>query len=265
MFPLPQARSPSRVRVGDMSPTERPPQRRGSAQMKRTERIAIGATGLGSWVAGSIATFTRSEGSGAAALIAAGVAASILALIGHWPSRMVVSGNELSWDDVVESVDQQIEAATDAGENTAVRELEDLRRRLSEAQRTGSLPVHPAAEYDEALFAALRRVLPGLAVSAAPGRARDQADFELKMDQLTLLVESKYKSDPRRPFRGSTLSPLLSRVRGSDRLLVVTNAIHVDDARTALNEAIGTRGRVISWLGPKDDDALRAAVDELLR
>ncbi|KRB46356.1 hypothetical protein ASD90_11735 [Terrabacter sp. Root181] len=177
----------------------------------------------------------------------------------------MVSGNEFFWEEVVLTVDQQIDAAKEAGESAAVPQLESLRSRLSEAQRTGTLPMHPAAQYDEALHEALRRALPGLDISAAPGRARDQADFELKMGDVKLLVETKYKSDPRRPFKGSTLDPLLSRVGIADRLLVVTNAFNVDDARQALNENLGTRGRVISWVGPKDDDVLRAAVDELVR
>jgi hypothetical protein len=233
--------------------------------MKRPERIALGVAGLGSWVAGSIATFTKVEGSGAVALIAAGLGASILGLIGRWPTRIVVSGNEFSWAEVVQTVDQQIDAAKDAGENAAVPQLESLRRRLSEAQRTGVLPMHPAAEYDEALHEALRRALPGLGISAASGRARDQADFELKMGGIKLLVETKYKSDPRRSFKGSALGPLLSGVGVADRLLVVTNAFNVDDARQTVNERLGTRGRVISWVGPKDDDVLRTAVDELVR
>ena len=65
-----------------MSPMKSQPQRLGSAQMKPAERLAIGCSGVDSWVAGSVATFTGTDGSGAVALIAAGVAASLLALIG---------------------------------------------------------------------------------------------------------------------------------------------------------------------------------------
>jgi hypothetical protein len=233
--------------------------------MKTAQRIILATTGIASWLAGGIATFTATDGGGAAALIAAGVAATLLALIGYWPSRIGLSGNEFSWDEVVETVDEQIDAAEDAGETAAVRELEDLRKRLFHAQRTGSVPMHPAAEYEEALQAALRRMFPGLPMSAAPGRSRDQADFELTVgDGTRLLVETKYKTDPQRPFRGSTLGPLWSRVGSTDRLLVVTNALNVDDAQEAVGRAVGSRGRLISWSGPRDDDALRAAASDLL-
>lgn len=256
------------VTVGEYNVTtsERQPQRRAPVRMQRRERITLGLAGLASWIAGGVATFTESAGSGAVALIAAGVAAGILGLLGHWPSRVVVSGHELSWDEVVETVDDQIDAARDAGESAAVKELEDLRMRLAEAQRTGHFPMHPAAEYDEALRAAIRRVLPGLPLSVQPLRARDRADFELRVGAGRLLVESKFKLDPARPFRGSTLGPLLALVKRDDeRLLVVTNALDVVSAQGEVQQTIGARGRVVSWVGPKDDDALRAAVDDLLR
>lgn len=232
--------------------------------MKRRERGALGIAGIASWIAGSVATFTGGEGSGAVAMIGAGAVASVLALIGHWPSRVAFSGNELMWEDVVESVDEQIEAAEDAGDDSVIRELKELRKRLAEAERTGSIPMHPAAQYDEAVHSALRRVLPGVTVLASSGRRRDQADFHVEVGTGRLLVETKYKSDPRSPFAGSTLDPLLSQLGGSDRLLIVTNTVHADRGRDSVKKALGDRARVITWFGPMDDDVLQAAIAQLL-
>src|SRR5215213_1778804 len=71
-------------------------------------------------------------------------------------------------------------------------------------------------------------------------------------------------SDPARPFGGSTLTPLMSHVCELDLLLVITNAVTTERGRHAVNEALADRGRVVTWLGPKDDDVLQEALTSLL-
>jgi hypothetical protein len=111
---------------------------------------------------GSIATFTTTNGAGAVALIAAGAGAAGLGLLGRWPSKVAVSGNEFSWDEIEETLDSQIETAREDEANPAVlRELETLKNRLDELQRTGAVAEHPAARYDREVLAALHRVMPG--------------------------------------------------------------------------------------------------------
>ncbi len=175
-----------------------------------------------------------------------------------------MSGNELSWPDVKSTVDEQIQAAEDAGDTGAVRELEDLRRRLDEMQRTGAHARHPASEYDEAVERAIRRAVPGVTVTTISHRSRDQADFEVRLGSKRLLVESKFKYDPHRSFHGSTLSPLIQALADNEYLLVVTNAVDVKAAEKAV-AAHGGRVRIVSWGGPDDDPALQTALRGLLR
>lgn len=234
-------------------------------RMSKLTRRTLVFGGVFSWVAGAGATFAGGEGSGAVALIAAGATAGLLGLVGRWPSRIAVSGNEISWAEVKETVEEQIDAAEDAGNESAVQELEELRRRLDALERTGSAPRHPAAAFDDAVEQAIRRALPGAVVRRAEGgRSRAKADFEVALGARALLVESKFKSDPRHPFQGTTLTPLLASLSRNERLLIVTNAI---DTRRAEEVVADRRDRVrlVSWIGPADDQALSAALINLLR
>lgn len=219
--------------------------------------------GCVSWAAGAVATFVGGEGSGAVALIGSGALASLLGLIGRWPSKISVSGNEISWYELKETVDEQIEAAQDAGNEGAVHELEELRHRLEEMQRTGTATRHPAADYDDAVEQAIHRILPGATLRKTVGRSRDKADFELTHGSKVLLVESKFKYDPRRPFQGTTLAPLLARLTDNEALLVVTNSLDTRGAGAVISDH-QDRVQIITWASPNDDSALRAALDRLL-
>lgn len=227
-------------------------------------RCGLVIGGFLSWTAGAIATFTNGEGSAAVALIGAGALAGLLGLVGRWPSRISVSGNEISWPEVTETVNEQIEAAHDAGDEGAVRELEELRRRLEQMQRTGTAPRHPAAEYDDAIEQAIRRALPGAIVRKEAGRSRGKADFEVTLGPKVLLIESKFKHDPRRPFQGSTLAPLLDQLSESRRLLIVTNSFDTRGAEAVVRDH-RDRVRVVTWVSPGDDAELRVALNQLLR
>lgn len=230
--------------------------------MKPGERWILGSAGVCSWVAGAVATFAGGSGPPAVALIGAGAASGALALIGRWPTRIVISGHEVSW--LAEEVQEKLEEAEDAGDDARVAVLTELKRDLEQAHRTGSLPRHPAAAYDDDLRDALQRILPGTEIVSSTERSRGRADFTLSRGGITLLVESKYKSNVREPFRGSTLEPLLHTIGPSERLLVVTNAIDVERAARVVATRLAERGQVVSWLGPLDDDALRTAVRRLV-
>lgn len=232
--------------------------------MSRRARLGLISSGFLSWAAGATATFTSGEGSGAVALIGAGAGAGLLGLLGRWPSRISMSGTELAWLEVKETVDEQIDAAQDAGEEGAVRELEDLRRRLERMERTGDAPRHPAAQYDDAVEQAIRRSVPGATLHKADRRSRAVADFEVVLGSRTLLIESKFKSDPQRPFQGSTLAPLLDKLSESERLLIVTNSHDARGAEMVVAEH-RDRVRIVTWIGPADDAELSAVLTQFLR
>lgn len=232
--------------------------------MSTGARGGLVAGGVVSWAAGAVATFTRGEGSGAVALIGAGVLAGLLGLVGRWPSMISVSGNEISWPELNETVEEQIEAAEDSGDEGAVRELEELRRRLAELQRTGTAPGHPAAEYDDAVEQAIRRAVPGAAVTRETARSREKADFRVRLGPNVVLIESKFKYDTGRSFQGSTLAPLLNRLAENDRLLIVTNSLETRGAEAVVRDH-QERVRIVTWIGPGDDTELREALQLFLR
>src|ERR1700685_436676 len=61
-------------------------------------RTALAAVGLMSWLAGGAASFLSKNGAGAAALVAAETVCGVLALMDRWPSRVLMSGKEVSWE-----------------------------------------------------------------------------------------------------------------------------------------------------------------------
>jgi hypothetical protein len=233
----------------------------------RNLRIALVAFGVASWIAGGTASFLSANGAGAAALVAVGAGCGALGLIGRWPTRIAMSGNELSWDDVRETVDSQIEVAKASGETQSVlAELNSLRQRLDTLQRTGSVPIHPAEVYDEAVEAAIRRLMPEVEVIRQTSRSRDSADFVVWREGQPLYVETKWRSDPARTFRGSTLPQLLMNLPDEAKLLVVVNTIQQPsaDAVRIVQTAIGDRGRIVVWRDTSDDAELGQTLTTLL-
>jgi hypothetical protein len=233
----------------------------------KTKRGLLLAAGLGSWGAGGTASFLSDNGAGAAALVAVGAVCGGLALIGRWPSRISMSGNELAWEDVKETVDSQIEVAETSGEDASVlNELRYLRERLDFLQRTGSVSKHPAQVYDEAVQAAVRRLLPQAELTRQQIRSRSIADFVLRYQGRQLLLETKWRADPEQPYRGRTLPNLLERLAQDATLLVVVNAhpSAVAAAQSLVNDSIGARGRVAGWLDVRDDGELARALTSLL-
>lgn len=230
-------------------------------------RAALAIVGLISWLAGGAATFLNKNGVGAAALVAVGVACGVLALMGRWPSRISMSGNELSWDEVHETVDSQILMAEKSDDPDSVLvELKDLRARLNTLQRTGTVPEHPAESYDRAVEAALRRLLRGAEVIRQELRSRDIADFVVRYQGQELFAETKWRADVSHPFGGSTLPRLLNRLGPDAKLLVIVNASEPPLARafSVVEEALGKRGRIVTWRDVRDDEVLGAALAALL-
>ena len=113
-------------------------------RISQRNRVALAGAGIASWAAGSVAAFLSGNGAGTAALVAVGGACGVLGLMGRWPSRVSISGNDIVCKDVKETVNSQIQADESA---TVLAELKDLRSRLTVLQQTGVVPEHPAQTY----------------------------------------------------------------------------------------------------------------------
>lgn len=228
-------------------------------------RIALAVAGLASWGAGGAASFLSQNGAGSAALVVTGTIALVLALMGRWPSRISVSGNDLAWDDVERVVDSQIQAARQSDSEASISELEEVKQRLVQLQQTGIVPEHPAEVYDRDVEAAIRRLLPTATV-VRQRRGRDLADFVVDHAGTKVLVETKWRSGSDKPFDGSSLPQLFSSLSPSARLVVVINT-EVPPASRATEQmaaTLGERGRIVQWRGVQDDAALGAALTVLL-
>ena len=233
-----------------------------------THRIALAFAGLASWVAGGAASFLSSNGAGAAALVAAGGICGVLGLMGRWPSRISMSGNEVLWESVERTVSSQIEIAakSDEGE-TVLAELRNLRERLTILQETGSVPEHPAQRYDEAVQAAISRMVPGAQIIRQQVRDRAIADFVVRYRGTELFVETKWRADPTQPFGGSTLPQLIQGLPPDAKLLVLTNTSvpPLPRAYKTMSEKLDGRGRIVPWMDITDDSALGDALTFLLK
>lgn len=115
--------------------------------ISQAARTMLAAAGLASWIGGGAASFLGKGGAAAAALIVAGAVCLVISLVGRWPSRISVSGNELSWDAVKETVQSQIES-TEPTDNSEA-ELKILLDRLTTLQQTGVVPDPPAEIFDK--------------------------------------------------------------------------------------------------------------------
>jgi hypothetical protein len=196
-------------------------------------------------------------------LVAGGAVAGGFAAIGRWPTRVVVSGHELSWEQIRQTVDSQIQVVQEDRPD-AVKELTVLRERLDRLQRTGEFQRHPAADYDDAVTEALRRVAASGQLLRSTVVSRQVPDFELVDGDRRTYVETKWRTNPRATFRWDTLSQLLPGLPPAACLLVVTNATDVAAAREQLSATEGIRIRFVSWNDEEDDDELHAALSELL-
>jgi hypothetical protein len=178
-----------------------------------------------------------------------------------------VSGNEASWSEIDEAVVSQIRAALANGEGQgAVEELKILQARLRELQQTGEVPPHPAEVYDQQVDRAIRRILRGAEVIQQQGRSNALADFLVQYRGHQVYVETKWRSDTTRPFRGSTLRRLLDGLEaGAARLLIVVNIPSITpEASEIVNDALGRWGRIVTWRNSQDDAALSEALNALL-
>jgi hypothetical protein len=128
-------------------------------------------------------------------------------------------------------------------------ELRYLRERLDFLQRTGSVARHPAEVYDEAVTAAVGRLLPEAELSAQVNRSRSRADFTLDYRGHRVLIETKWRTNSQEPFAGRTLPQLIERLDKRAKLLVVVNVPQsgVSVARQAVTGASARAG--VSWGG----------------
>lgn len=236
--------------------------------ISRVGRLLLAALGLASWAAGGTATFLGTNGAGAAALIAAGGVIGLLGLIGRWPSRLSMSGNEVSWENVDETVRSQILVAQQGDEGESVlAELTSLRSRLAALQQTGSVPEHPAETYDRAVLAAIARLLPAAEIRRTDtSRSLSVPDFLVRYQGSEILAETKWRADPARPFSGRTLPDLVAKLPPDAKLLVIVNASvpPLPCAEEVLRDGLAGRARLVNWLDIRDDDALAQALAELL-
>lgn len=248
-------------------PLDRRPAGRPAGQIGGRHRVALTMAGLTSWLAGGAASFLSDNGLGAAALIAIGGICGMLGLMGRWPSRISMSGSEVSWETIEQTVSSQIQVAVDNDESeTVLAELTTLRSRLAELQRSGIVPSHPAQIYDDDVVAAIRRLLPGAEIVRQVIGDRATPDFIVRYRRTTVFVETKWRADPSRPFGGSTLPLLVHGLNQDARLLVITNT-NVPPRPSAsgtLREAMGSRGRIVQWLDSADDASLADALAALL-
>jgi len=234
-------------------------------RISHRNRIVLAATGIASWAAGGAASFLSGNGAGAAALVAVGGICGVLGLMGRWPSRISMGGNDFFWEDVQKTVNSQIQAAEENGEGaTVLAELKDLRDRLNLLQQTGTVPEHPAQAYDRAVGAAIGRLLPSAEVIRQQWRSREVADFVVRYQGSELFIETKWRSDPAQEFGGSTLQALISRLPPGARLLVVVNVPPMPRASTIILNALGERGRIVMWRDVSDDGVLGEALASLL-
>jgi hypothetical protein len=212
-----------------------------------------------------VATFVSTNGSGAVALVGAGVGAGILAVVGRLPTKVVISGNELHWENVLATIDNQlIVAAAENASPETLQELRELRAAMDSLKRTGRTPTASAAEYDAEVIDAIGRIQPDLSVSPWQQRSPFSADFRAELPSGALWIETKWRSDQAAPFRGRTLPSLLGGLDESDRLLVVANAADVGTAAQTVKSRLSARGRVVGWRDAFDDEDLREALNALL-
>ena len=196
-----------------------------TVDMAPVTRALLGLAGLASWVAGGVATFVASNGAGAVALIAVGSFCGFVALLGRWPNRLAVTGGEVTWENVRETVVTQIESAEATESAGTIEELHSLLRRLEGLQRTGVVPLHPAEEFDLDVQNAIARLLPDALITRAEQRSREVADFAVTLGNQTLYVETKWRRDPTLTYRADTLPTLIKRLPKGARLLVVINSV----------------------------------------
>lgn len=236
-----------------------------SSRISSRTRAGLTSAGLASWAAGGTASFMSTNGAGAAALIVMGGLSCALGLIGRWPSRISMSGNEISWENIDATVDSQIRAAEDSGADD-LAELRNLRDRLDVLQRTGTVPDHPAKLYDQDVMLAIRRLLPGAEITPhAPGN-QALPDFAVRYNGQTFFVETKWRADPDKPMRGSTLPQLINGLPDGAKLLVIVNTRvpFAPSAPQIVESSLGGRGQIVGWINAGDDDALDAALKSLL-
>lgn len=139
-----------------------------------------------------------------------------------------------------------------------------MRERLAALQRGEDAPSTDAATYDDHVAAAIARLRPDLDLRDEERRSAFRPDFCLLSGQDRLWVETKWRSDRSTPFRGRTLTSIISGLSATEKLLVIANSEDVSAAVALVNAQMKGRGRVVGWLSNRDDDAVKVALDEMI-
>ncbi len=225
------------------------------------------AIGLG--MVGLAVTFTirKPESLTLIAVLVVGVLLVLLTARGTWPDTFAVSGTGISagYDTGHKKADVDEYAEDVRAQEQGQRSPEPTSRESLSAERLVRAQAMSPADYDDAVRRALHRVWPEAMVSAEARRSRLLADFELRAPGISepLLVETKWRGDPRIPYRGSTLAPLVSALGTAVRLLVVANS--VQSAIQVHHDLVNLPNfAVVGWIDEADDPALLAAVRRVL-
>ena len=88
--------------------------------------------------------------------------------------------------------------------------------------------------------------------------------FAVTLADQTLFVETKWRRDPTLAYHAESLPTLLKQLPKGARLLVVVNTVGTMNAEHHVHEALGRRGRVVTWRGSGDDWSLKSALRALL-
>lgn len=234
-------------------------------------RVVLALVGTASWLAGGVATFLAGAAAGAAALVLAGAACWLVAvLVSGRPADG--AGRTEAWPQVREAVTAQVAAAEATEDPGTVEELRSLQRRLEALERTGTAPTHPAEDYAREVSAAVARLVPDGQVRAPRpvAVARDAAPavqgegVVVTLGDRTATVLTRWRRDPTLTYQADGLPTLLKRLPAGSRLLLVVNTVGTMNAEHHVEEALGGRGRVVSWRGTGDDWGLRTALRALL-
>jgi hypothetical protein len=227
-------------------------------------RLFLVVAGAASWSAGGVATFVSHNNAGAVALIVVGALCTVVAVLGQVAmTRAVSTGREVPWEGVMTTINTQIDAAAATDSAATVDELKSLMRRLDGLRRTGSIPLHPAEEYDLEIQTAIRRLMPDALITTTE-HSRGVPRFAVTLADQTLFVETKWRRDPTLAYHAEALPTMLKQLHKGARLLVVVNTVGTVNAEHHVQEALGRRGRVVTWRGSGDDWSLKSALRALL-
>jgi hypothetical protein len=240
-------------------------------RLERMQRLIAGGVAVGAGAAGTLAVFMNKSQAGSVALLALGALFGLLALTGHSPVSVKVGEYQVLLYEVLAEQMEESSPAVAEQLAEAVQEVEDrLRTQLPP-------PVDLALDYkryEEAIFAALDRILPkGSWSQTEPGQAGDAV---ITIDGKRVFIEVKVSYRSTR-FTAHSIRNFLFPLRMLDTIakkaglqdsqvamLLVTNIPLAPSAERELVSLGQGRARYVQWKGQGDDQVLREAVNQLV-